>query len=80
MDHTPGVSKLKASLRQTKRLLSRDDIKPDVRIQTERRLKSLEADLARAQTAAKERQYATKYHMVKFFGMRYGHSNRDRKY
>ncbi|KAG0700202.1 hypothetical protein DFH29DRAFT_983162 [Suillus ampliporus] len=50
----PGVQKIKSSLRQTRRL-------------PERRLKALEADLAHAETARKERTYAIKYHKVKFF-------------
>ncbi|KAG9079204.1 18S rRNA maturation protein [Ceratobasidium sp. UAMH 11750] len=58
----PGVQKLKSSLRQTRRLLAKDDLAPDVRIQTERRLKSLEADLAKAETRRKERSMAVRYH------------------
>ena len=67
-DALPGVQKLKAALRQTKRLLARDNLAADVRVETERRSKALEADLARAEHSRKERQYATKYHKVKFFG------------
>lgn len=96
-----GISKLKASLRQTRRLLAKvrntslhlstqlpmlifshvcvtiycavfcayqDTLAPNVRVQTERRLKSLEGDLARAELASKERTMAVKYHRVKFFG------------
>lgn len=64
----PGVQKIKSSLRQTRRLLSKENLAADVRVETERRLKALEADLARAETARKERTYAIKYHKVKFFG------------
>ncbi|KAG9119907.1 18S rRNA maturation protein [Ceratobasidium sp. 392] len=63
----PGVQKLKASLRQTRRLLAKENIGADVRIQTERRLKSLEADLAKAEIRRKERSMAVRYHKIKFF-------------
>lgn len=67
-DALPGVQKLKSALRQTKRLLAKDNLAADVRVETERRSKALEADLARAEHSRKERQYATRYHKVKFFG------------
>lgn len=67
-DALPGVQKLKSALRQTKRLLAKDNLAADVRVQTERRLTALEADLTRAEQSRKERHYATKYHKVKFFG------------
>ncbi|KAH8829593.1 hypothetical protein DL96DRAFT_1064508 [Flagelloscypha sp. PMI_526] len=63
----PGVQKLKASLRQTRRLLAKDTLAADTRIETERRLKSLEQDLAKAEATSKERNTATKYHKIKFF-------------
>ncbi|KIL68709.1 hypothetical protein M378DRAFT_119723 [Amanita muscaria Koide BX008] len=71
----PGVQKIKASIRQTKRLLSKaspfnskhDNLAADVRVETERRLKSLESDLQRVELAKKERQFAVRYHKVKFF-------------
>lgn len=37
----------------------------DVRVTTERRLKSLEADLAKAELAKVERTMATRYHKVR---------------
>ena len=63
----PGVQKIKAALRQTRRLLSKDTLAADVRVATERRLKSLEGDLAKAEEARVERTMATRYHKVKFF-------------
>ncbi|RPD68984.1 hypothetical protein L226DRAFT_540154 [Lentinus tigrinus ALCF2SS1-7] len=63
----PGVQKIKAALRQTRRLLAKDTLAADVRVATERRLKALEADLARAEQARLERTLATRYHKVKFF-------------
>lgn len=83
----PGVSKLKAALRQTRRLLAKvrrrlmssirqlwnatilkDNLAANVRVETERRLKSLEGDLAKAEVGNKERTMAMRYHKVKFFG------------
>ncbi|KAJ7033443.1 hypothetical protein C8F04DRAFT_1002906 [Mycena alexandri] len=64
---TPGVQKLKASLRQTRRLLAKDTLAADVRVETERRLKALEADLEVAELGKKERTLAVRYHKVKFF-------------
>jgi hypothetical protein len=40
-----------------------------VRVETERRLKALEAELGQAEQAKKERTLSVKYHKVKFFGM-----------
>ena len=84
-EKAPGVSKLKAQLRQTRRLLSKvsynltrvftlpvptfqDDLAADVRVETERRLKSLQKDLEGAKIANKEKALAVRYHKVKFFG------------
>lgn len=66
-DDVPGVQKIKAALRQTKRLLAKENLAADVRVTTERRLKSLEGDLARAELARTERTMAVRYHKVKFF-------------
>jgi len=63
----PGVQKIKAALRQTRRLLSKDKLAADVRTKTERRLKGLEKDLAEAERRKTERTMATRYHKVKFF-------------
>ncbi|KAG5640486.1 hypothetical protein DXG03_008339 [Asterophora parasitica] len=65
--HVPGVQKIKSALRQTRRLLAKDKLAADVRVETERRLKTLEADLAQAESSKKERDMATRYHKVKFF-------------
>ncbi|KAJ7099344.1 hypothetical protein B0H15DRAFT_543577 [Mycena belliarum] len=64
---TPGLQKLKSSLRQTRRLLAKDKLAADVRVETERRLKALEADLEVAELGKKERALAVRYHKVKFF-------------
>lgn len=39
-----------------------------MRVETERRLKSLQKDLGKAETGNKERALAMRYHKVKFFG------------
>ncbi len=48
--------------------MQQDALGADVRIESERKLKALEADLAVAERANKERALATRYHKVKFFG------------
>ncbi|KAI0686284.1 hypothetical protein BC835DRAFT_1288400 [Cytidiella melzeri] len=63
----PGVQKIKAALRQTRRLLAKDKLAADVRVATERKQRALEADLATAERARKERTIAQRYHKVKFF-------------
>ncbi|KZP13015.1 hypothetical protein FIBSPDRAFT_754181 [Athelia psychrophila] len=63
----PGVQKLKAALRQTRRLLAKDKLAADVRVETERRMKALEADIAQAESSRTERTMSVKYHKVKFF-------------
>jgi len=63
----PGVQKLKSALRQTRRLLAKDTLAADVRVETERRLKALEADIAQAESARKEKAMSVRYHKVKFF-------------
>ncbi|CUA67007.1 rRNA-processing protein EFG1 [Coprinopsis cinerea okayama7 len=63
----PGIQKIKSALRQTHRLLAKDNLAADIRIASERKLKSLEADLARAEIRKKERKIAVRYHKIKFF-------------
>ncbi|GAA5897544.1 hypothetical protein JCM8208_003300 [Rhodotorula glutinis] len=62
-----SVSKLKAQLRQTKRLLAREDLNPDVRTTSERRLALLEAELVKAEQSNVEKKMAQRYRGVKFF-------------
>ncbi|CAE6474422.1 unnamed protein product [Rhizoctonia solani] len=66
----PGVQKVKSALRQTRRLLAKENLAADIRIASERRLKSLEADLAKAEIRKKERTMAVRYHKIKFFDKR----------
>lgn len=73
-----GVNKVKNAIRQTKRLLARvccascspqDTITPGTRIEAERRLLALQRELEEKEKAGKERNLASRYHKVKFFGM-----------
>lgn len=68
-DTVPGVQKIKSSLRQARRLLAKENLAANVRVETERKIKALEADLIKAQNARQERAMAVKYHKVKFFGV-----------
>lgn len=45
-----------------------DNLEPGLRISTQRRLTSLEADLARAEQRDVAKKNGGKYHMIKFFG------------
>ncbi|WWD18649.1 hypothetical protein CI109_103102 [Kwoniella shandongensis] len=63
----PGLSKIKSAIRQTKRLLAKETLEPGLRIATQRRLTSLEADLAAAERREVEKKNGAKYHKVKFF-------------
>lgn len=69
-DSLPGVQKIKSSLRQAKRLLGKESLAANVRVETERRIRALEADLVNAQNARKLRTMASRYHKVKFFERR----------
>lgn len=62
-----GVNKIKAAIRQTKRLLSKEKILASARSDAERRLIALEDELNRREFAQKERKNATRYHKVRFF-------------
>ena len=48
--------------------VTKDTLAADVRVETERRLKALEADIVQAESANKERSMSVRYHKVKFFG------------
>ncbi|KAJ1032532.1 hypothetical protein NDA16_000555 [Ustilago loliicola] len=62
----PGASKIKSSIRQTKRLLAKPNLAPGTKIEAERRLKSLEADLEAVSRKQVEKSRASRYHRVKF--------------
>lgn len=62
-----GSSKIKKKIRDIERLLKRDTIPADVRIDNERALKALHVELDNAQHNLKSKNNAKKYHMVRFF-------------
>ncbi|PWN30509.1 hypothetical protein BDZ90DRAFT_229524 [Jaminaea rosea] len=62
-----GASKIKAALRQTRRLLAKPNLAQDVRQEAQRRLLSLQSDLAKRESSQKERKNADRYHKVRFF-------------
>lgn len=62
-----GVNKIKAAIRQTKRLLSKEKILASARTDAERRLTALEDELNRREFSQIERKNATRYHKVRFF-------------
>lgn len=62
-----GSSKIKKKIRDIERLLKRDRIPADVRIDNERALKALHVELDNAQHNIKSKNNAKKYHMVRFF-------------
>ncbi|KAF8161369.1 hypothetical protein B0H34DRAFT_653570 [Crassisporium funariophilum] len=62
-----GVQKVKALLRQTRRLLAKDNLAADVRVETERRQRALGYELSQAEQTNKERALAVRYHKIKFF-------------
>ncbi|KAK7691921.1 hypothetical protein QCA50_005326 [Cerrena zonata] len=64
----PGVQKIKSALRQARRLLAKDKLAANVKVETERRVRALENDLAEAERVRKEKTMSKKYHKVKFFG------------
>lgn len=62
-----GASKLKKKIRDIQRLLKRQNLPADVRIENERALKALNVELADVQQNLKQKTIAKKYHMVRFF-------------
>lgn len=60
----PGVNKLKAQLRQARRLLARDKLDSGIKVATERRIRSLETDLKLAERRGLEKKNGQKYHAV----------------
>ena len=47
---------------------TQEDLTPDVKITSERRLKTLELEIVKATKGALEQKMVTKYRGVKFFG------------
>lgn len=62
-----GSTKVKKKIRDIERLLKRENLPADVRIENERALKALNVDLQNAQLNLRAKKIAKKYHMVRFF-------------
>ncbi|EPQ31689.1 uncharacterized protein PFL1_01022 [Pseudozyma flocculosa PF-1] len=67
LEGIPGAGKLKSSIRQTKRLLAKENLAPGTKIEAERRLAALTADLEKLQSSREEKNVSARYHKVKFF-------------
>ncbi|KAL9937634.1 hypothetical protein V8E36_003179 [Tilletia maclaganii] len=63
----PGLNKLKAAVRQTKRLLARDDLNPETRQEAERKLIALDEDIAAKEDENVRREVAVKNKRLIFF-------------
>ncbi|ESW98452.1 hypothetical protein KL918_005176 [Ogataea parapolymorpha] len=62
-----GSSKIKKKIRDITRLLKRDNLASNVRIENERALEALKSELATVQTNLKAKKLAQRYHKVRFF-------------
>lgn len=62
-----GSGKIKKKIRDTERLLKRDKLPANVRVDNERTLKALKVQLKNIETQQKTKKIAKKYHMVRFF-------------
>ncbi|UZJ55182.1 hypothetical protein CBS101457_004502 [Exobasidium rhododendri] len=62
-----GVSKIKAALRQTRRLLAKENISASVRQEADRKLIALEDELLTKEKQQVEKNNAQRYHKVRFF-------------
>lgn len=62
-----GASKLKKKIRDIQRLLKKENLGADVRIENERALKGLNVELQNTQLNLKAKDISKKYHMVRFF-------------
>ncbi|KAK9723051.1 18S rRNA maturation protein [Basidiobolus ranarum] len=62
-----SASQLKKKLRDTQRLLKKDKLGADVRVNAERKLKAIQLQLDELQLTEKEKKLTTKYRMIKFF-------------
>lgn len=62
-----GAAKLKKKIRDIERLLKKESLPADIRLNNERALKGLNVELQNAQFNLKTKEIAKKYHMVRFF-------------
>ncbi|EJT97003.1 hypothetical protein DACRYDRAFT_112332 [Dacryopinax primogenitus] len=69
-DTKPGISKLKSSLRQVKRLLLKPNLDAALKRDTQRRAHALDQELQTALKGQREREMVQRYRMVRFFERR----------
>lgn len=62
-----GSGKIKKKIRDLERLLRRDNLPANVRVDNERALKALQVQLGNVEQETKTKKVARKYHMVRFF-------------
>lgn len=62
-----GSGKIKKKIRDIERLLKKDNLAANVRVDNERSLKALKVQLGNVEQQSKSKQIARKYHMVRFF-------------
>ena len=67
-EHTESVNSLKGKIRDLVRLLKRDILPADVRVEKERALDGYKADLQRLEEEKEKKTMIGKYRMVRFFG------------
>ncbi|KAL1961359.1 hypothetical protein VTO42DRAFT_87 [Malbranchea cinnamomea] len=65
-DKGPSINELKTKIRDAKRLLRRDTIPADVRVEKERAIQAYEQDLQKLQQQKKRSAMIAKYHFVRF--------------
>ena len=65
----PSVNELKKRIRDTKRLLSKDDLSADVRVLQERALSTYSKELEEEKSRRKRSDMIKRYHFVRFLGM-----------
>ncbi|KAK6462531.1 rRNA-processing protein EFG1 [Scheffersomyces coipomensis] len=62
-----GSSKIKKKIRDIERLLKKDNLPANVRVENERSLKALKVELGNTKLNLKAKEISKKYHMVRFF-------------
>ncbi|AOA60952.1 18S rRNA maturation protein [Komagataella phaffii CBS 7435] len=62
-----GSAKLKKKIRDIERLLRKQELPSDVRLENERALNALKMDLEDKKVDLRAQKYAKKYHMIRFF-------------
>lgn len=65
--YNSGTAKIKKKIRDIERLLKKENVPANVRIENERAVKALKIELDNKQQDLKTKKLAKKYHMVRFF-------------